>query len=287
MFDDDTLMYPDCAEHLMRVYEADTRRLAAGVTPELVLAPPDAPAAAASTNGEKKDSQARPAERGENLSPTYNRFSAFVRSLLKADERFVPYDADYPNFKIPMELAPLGVGRRHHMQGARMTFRREVIEKEKFDEILEGYAAGEDLDATYRASRHGPLITCFPAKVCHLKAPGGRFSQFAIAALLAMNMAVLHRIYSTDARRSRKHYRRLIRRECLIHLVKDLRNRRWSLPNARGSFFALRHLDDAFSRDEAELRRWYPQFQREVIARSSRNGAVDVRTNARQVNSFP
>src|SRR5947208_3560407 len=43
LIDDDSLMCPDCAEQVMRVYEADTRREVAGVMAEEAATPPHEP----------------------------------------------------------------------------------------------------------------------------------------------------------------------------------------------------------------------------------------------------
>jgi hypothetical protein len=42
LFDDDSLMYPDCAAEIMRVYDADTGRSVVGVNATNVAVPPDA-----------------------------------------------------------------------------------------------------------------------------------------------------------------------------------------------------------------------------------------------------
>ncbi len=45
-----------------------------------------------------------------------------------------------------------GVGKIEYMTGWFMSFRREVLAKERFDEALSGYGHKEDVDMTYRAS---------------------------------------------------------------------------------------------------------------------------------------
>jgi hypothetical protein len=42
LFDDDSLMYPDCAAEIMRVYDADSGRSVVGVNATNVAVPPDA-----------------------------------------------------------------------------------------------------------------------------------------------------------------------------------------------------------------------------------------------------
>jgi len=49
--------------------------------------------------------------------------------------------------------------------------------------------------------------------------------------------------------------------------MKDILDRRWSLPSTRGIIFALRHYEAILSKTPDELRVWYPQFQQALISR--------------------
>ena len=112
-------------------------------------------------------------------------------AFLRADDVFVPYDADFPQHPLPEALRGLAVGTRPLMVGWGMTFRRAICLREPFEEILSYYAAGEDSDMGYRASRHGLLLTALSANLCHLGASGGRLSPFVVAALGNLNPLVL------------------------------------------------------------------------------------------------
>jgi GT2 family glycosyltransferase len=259
LIDDDSLMYPDCAEHILRVYEADPDGAVAGVNALHVPAPPDLP----------DDPLARrPSEHGTTRQ--YGPLARLARRLLRADDVFVPYDADFPRHPVPAAVQKLPVGARPLMAGWGMTFRRAVCLREPFAEILGYYAAGEDSDMGYRASRHGLLLTALAARLCHLGAGGGRLAPFVVAALGNLNPLVLHRLYSTDLRRSRRRSRGLLWRRFWILLAKDLSRLRLSVPNARGIMFAWRWLGRVFAKTEAELRSWYPAFQKELIERHAR-----------------
>jgi GT2 family glycosyltransferase len=254
LIDDDSLMYPDCAEQILRVYEADPGGAVAGVNAMHVPAPPDLP----------DDALARhPSEHGTTRQ--YSALARLARRLLRADDVFVPYDADFPQHPIPAAVQQLPVGPRPLMAGWGMTFRRAVCLREPFEEILGYYAAGEDSDMGYRASRHGLLLTALEARLCHLGAGGGRLAPFVVAALGNLNPLVLHRLYSTDLRRSRRRARGLLWRRFWILLAKDLSRLRLSLPNARGIVFAWRWLGRIFAKTEAELRAWYPAFQKQLL----------------------
>jgi GT2 family glycosyltransferase len=261
LIDDDSLMYPDCAEQILRIYEADEQEAVAGVNAMHVPAPPDQPNDALARN---------PSEHG--TTKQYGAAARLVRRLLRADDLFVPYDADFPHHKIPEAVRLLPIGTRPLMVGWGMTFRRAISEKEPFDEIMTHYAAGEDSDMGYRASRHGLLLTALEARLCHLGAGGGRLHPFVVAALGNLNPLVLHRIYSTDLARSRRRSRGLLWRRFWILLAKDLSRLRLSIPNGRGILFAWRWLGRIFAKTEPELRTWYPEFQKQLIARYSSTG---------------
>ena len=168
--------------------------LVAGVSPVLVEAPPDEPAG-----------DGRPGERRRGVVParSYGALARVARGILRADDIFVPYDARYPERPIPEAVRALPTARIRVMHGARMTFRRASIAKERFAEILERYAAGEDSDASYRVSRHGVLVNAHRAKLCHLEASGGRLSRHTVCVLGAMNPIVLHRLHAPDQASSR------------------------------------------------------------------------------------
>ncbi len=257
LIDDDSLMYSDCAETILRIYEADDGHAVAGINAMHVPRPPDqvdeTPGSETSEHGTTK---------------RYGQLARLIRWLLKADDLFVPYDADFPSHPLPEAVQRLPIGTRPLMAGWGMTFRREVCLKEPFEEILSRYAAGEDSDMGYRASRHGLLLTALEARLCHVGATGGRLPPFVVAMLGNLNPLVLHRLYSTDLKRSRRRSRSLLARRFLILLSKDVARRQFSLPNARGILGAWRWLGYVFSRSEVELRAWYPVFQKQLIEQS-------------------
>jgi GT2 family glycosyltransferase len=253
LIDDDSLMYPECAAEILRVYEADARGQIVGVNAVHVSRAPDE-----SRNGGTPHSE-------YGTTKHYSKLARNVRRMLHADDIFVPYDENFPRHPLPTSLALLPTAPRLLMAGWGMTFRRQACLQEPFEEILGYYAYGEDSDAGYRISRHGALATAFKAKLCHIGAGGGRLDPYAVAALGALNPVVLHRIYSTDLDRSRRRLRRLMLRRTAIFILKDLSQGRFGFPNARGMIFALRRLKELFAKTPEELRSWYPQFQKDLV----------------------
>ena len=135
LFDDDSLMYPDCAAEIMRVYDIDSARSVVGVNATNVAAPPDA---------SPGDHASAPTE--FRTAKHYGPVAKWVRRILGADDIFIPYDPSFPAHPLPTAVAALAVDRWPMGVGWGMTFRREICLAEPFEEILINYAAGEDTD---------------------------------------------------------------------------------------------------------------------------------------------
>lgn len=146
-----------------------------------------------------------------------------------------------------------------------MTFRRNILEKELFNEVLTRYAAGEDQDLSYRISRHGALLNAINAKLCHLGISGGRLSPYVVTALAALNPAVLHQFYSTDIKRSNKKWNQILWRRLLILFLKELSQKKWNLLRTKGLIYAMLNLKLIYKKSQTELLVWYPEFQGQLI----------------------
>lgn len=256
--DDDSLLYPDCAEEVMRVYDADARGAVAGVSAQAVDRPPPEPG---DDRSDGAAADARPVYTATAGSPLRNR----VRRWLNADDRFVPYDRDPPAHELPREIWHLHVTRTRFFPGFAMTWRREIALREPFDERMRRYAAGEDSDMSYRASRHGTLVKALDARLHHLGSGGGRLPVYVTTALGVLNPLMLHRTYSSDLRHSRRAHHALLRRRLLIELLKDLRTGEVSLPRTRGIWFGLRRVDRILGLPRAELETLYEALQSQLL----------------------
>ena len=67
------------------------------------------------------------------------------------------------------------------LSGCSMSYRREVFEEISFDESMEGYSWGEDLDFGYRASRRWTLIVTPSAQLVHHLSPHSREDRHRLA----------------------------------------------------------------------------------------------------------
>src|SRR5262249_39508646 len=100
LFDDDSLMYPDCADEIMRVYDTDAGESVVGVNATNVAVPPDSsPGSEVSTPTEFRTAK------------NYGPVARWVRRWLRADDIFIPYDRSFPRHPLPTAVAALEIDR--------------------------------------------------------------------------------------------------------------------------------------------------------------------------------
>jgi hypothetical protein len=73
-------------------------------------------------------------------------------------------------------------------------------------------------------------------------------------------------LHSKDVARSRRLYRKFLRRRVISEGLSDLAKRNWRMTRMRGTWRALRMLPEMFGKSPDLMRRWYPTFQKELIA---------------------
>ena len=97
-------------------------------------------------------------------------------------------------------------------------------------------------------------------------------TRLTTTALWGLNQAVLHRFHSVDIDQFKKRFVKLLWQRLLTQMIKDILDRRWTLPSTRGIVFVLRHYQEILSKTPDELRAWYPQFQHTLISRDKQAG---------------
>ena len=247
LFDDDTLMFPEAAERILEVYARDVEEVVQAVTAAATSELPDDPPwqPAPEVEGPVPGSSAGAGDLAQGRAR--DRFARLVRGILRADDRFVPYDPDPPVHAVPQSMDGLGRRSWKLAAGYHLTARRTSVLREPFENRLTGYSPGEDSDMTYRLTRHGPILHRPDAMIHHAEAPGARFGMFRRVALGATNALLLHRVHSTDLAYSARESRALLRRRLLIEFAKDVRGFDWRHPRTRAIVFALRHVDEILS----------------------------------------
>jgi glycosyltransferase involved in cell wall biosynthesis len=257
LIDDDSLLYPGCAELVMRIYEADLEVKILGVAPMAAGAPP--PDAGDNVPGAITPS---------GKPGVVRRLKYYLEQQVEVDKLLLPYDASYPDRPVPESVKPLDVAPVHYFHGFRMTYRRSAIARERFDEFLQRYAAAEDLDASYRVSRHGALVNAMRAQLFHAQDPSARLTRYTRNVLGIMNLAVLYRLKGHDPRAMFRTFRRRLWRRMFFDLLRDLARKRFKLPYSRATWFSLGKLNEVLGMSEEALKQWYPKFQVEMIEKN-------------------
>lgn len=252
MIDDDSLLFPGAAEAVMQVYEADVRGEVAGVTMVEEDAPPNASAEEQRVAGDKP-------------KPT-GWLGHLERALSEQKLRFMPYDGRYHQRNLPETLRGLNVVPVALLGGFRMTFRREVIARVRFPEYLEGYAVGEDFDASYRASRLGALVLACSARVHHLVVPGGRPNRPMKTSFTCLNVIAMYALNAPNGAPVWFNCNKFLAQRLGIALATDVGRRRFDFPDTRGMLFAWRHMGEVLKRRGRDLEEWHLAFQRQHLS---------------------
>jgi GT2 family glycosyltransferase len=161
--DDDVILEPDCHEEVLKEYDR--------WGPEL---------------GGVRASPLHPARPGM-VSRFLRKFFGFGGWWPEASGRV------RGGFYVEGVSESVGVRRIEYMIGYFMSFRREVVEQERFDEKLSGYGYKEDVDYTYRVSRRWILLQTPRAKCNHLRVHTGRLSAHQLQRMELSNQFYLHR----------------------------------------------------------------------------------------------
>lgn len=263
LIDDDSLMYPDCAEEIMRIYASDTEHKIVAIISDLVQIPPD------------QETEVNQQERINSLTKLKVSLTQlhqfFSRYYSDKKLRLLYYYKDFPKPTLSDKFKNMAVTHYFPMHGARMTYRREIFNQLRFEELLERSGVGEDVDMSFRASRLGLQLCAKKAKICHLKAAEGRLSLFTAKALWGVKVTVLHRLHSDNLVRSKRRLSKLFIYELIVKAFSDLLSLRLSFPASRGIFLGYKYYKHILSMEEEKLRIWYPQFQQELIRRNNVN----------------
>ena len=161
--DDDSLLYPDAAERMLEIYEADRTGRVAAVCAAPAAAPPPGLAADLDRHAAESTGPVRRALLGlrqrvkEGLSEANPFLAVGTRLNARTD---LPEDLG--------DVVPVP-----YMTGFRMSFRREAIAA-GFDETLERYSWFEDIDASFAAMRHGRVVMARRAGIYHHRTAAAR-----------------------------------------------------------------------------------------------------------------
>ena len=99
-----------------------------------------------------------------------------------------------PGFWVEGVSEAAGVRKIEYMTGWFMSFKREIFDKERFDENLSGYGHKEDVDFTYRVSQLGYVMVQTPKARCeHFQTVTQRLPSHQLMRMNLGNQFYLHR----------------------------------------------------------------------------------------------
>lgn len=177
--DDDSLLYADAAEQMMRIYEADAeRRIAAVCATPVETAPPQTEGALESYEAETHGPVRLALRRGRQMVKETLAFAnpfLFVGNRLNAAHPIPGWFATQPATLVP------------YMTGFRMSFRREAIAGAGFDETLQKYGWFEDIDASFTAMRSGLVVVAAKARIYHHRTAASRDNGYRMGRWAILN----------------------------------------------------------------------------------------------------
>jgi GT2 family glycosyltransferase len=117
-----------------------------------------------------------------------------------------------PTHFLPEGLRDDGLEEVCWLSGGCMAWRREVLDRYQFNELLAGYAAAEDVEFGYRVSRQWCLALNKRARVYHLQHHVGRPDPTSLFYHLLLNLSFIGRTCMEQSDELRRHILRHHRR---------------------------------------------------------------------------
>lgn len=261
LIDDDSLMHPDCAEIIMRIYAADEKGEIVGI------AGSDGPSPLMIEDVARKEGAVKS---GRARSMQATRLKAFLWRevfLMGRAVNFVPYAGPVGSYvpdwaaRQDLDLVPA-----IQMPGCRMTVRRSAVLCEPFEPAFRSYSPGEDFDISYRLSRIGSVCVARSARIYHHEVAASRIRREQELVLSICNIAYLIRRHSPDLVRDRRRWNVLMTRRLLAELLKDGLSRRWRFPQLRAAWRAARLSRKILSlSDDRQLADRYIAMQEKIL----------------------
>lgn len=245
--DDDSFMYRDCAEKIMRVYESDDRQEIGGVSAALAASPEAAP---------PSDGSAAKAP------PSWTRA---LSALWDQEELFIPYDGGYHKRTLSVEQQRRGLIPVALFHGCRMTFRTAAVHAVGgSEELLVRTAFGEDCDLSYRVSRNHALVMEPKALLFHEQTPVARPKRMLNTTLILLNAVALYRLHAPAEIQRRSHVFGFLSKRLALETIRDGIRARLAAPCVRGALRALRFAPTVLALEPVSLRREYEKLQTQL-----------------------
>ena len=270
LLDDDSWMHPGCAAAALAIYAEDVERRISAVSAVDVSTPPSpeagGPEWTSAAGADAPERKNKDGKRSHALA-NRNRLTRFLYRevlLMSAGRLFVAYDGERPARQACTEDGHPVI---EHLSGHLMTVRREIAVKEPMDAHLLAYAAAEELDASYRWSRHGAIVMATGARIHHFEMAAGRVKRRQATTLSLLNTAYFVRRSSTRPLRHSAAWGVMLVRRIVAEALKDALTRRWDFPQFRGACAAVVRAPAVLLHDRATLGPWYETVQADVLKR--------------------
>jgi len=150
--DDDTVLFPDYVEQIMRVYQADSEELIGGVGGAIANYKP-----------------VRLEQGIRKLVDVFFLVSGFDEGKVLPSGFCTNYGSSWSPLANIREV--------DFLSGGVVSYRRNIFDEFMFDQRYEDYGLGEDKDFSYRVSRKFKLIYNPGAKVLHMESPDMRIDE--------------------------------------------------------------------------------------------------------------
>ncbi len=248
--DDDSLWFSDTAEQLLRVYDEDVDLRYGAVS--------------------AVDVYSAPGEVAVDVPPPRRRLTeraAIMAARNRVEAALVPQPFEvYGRDRTAQLVAHAETERLSHplvgtIGGYRMSFRTEVAQRLRFDEVLGsrvGYGTHEDKDMALRVLRDGSLIAVAEgARVFHNVHPGKRAGGFAYGFYHVLNYLYVCRKIFPDRSRADAVTRRYLRYKVALYSLR--RADAYDREVYRGAKAALSEYDALWSARPEELAFRYAQ----------------------------
>lgn len=265
ILDDDSFMFPDCAEEIIKIYQADiTQQVACiGISLSDTIPPLNNPNASAKIEkkqtGNRKDSFQK-----RILNTKIGRWINKKILLQSMDELFIKYEGARDLY-VPESLEDMQVYPTTFLPGCAITVRRSVTQAEQFDTVLRYYAAFEDLDATYRFGRHGLALIAQKSKLHHFEAASGRIKRKKVIVFQLLNMIIFIKRHCKNPDIYLPAYRKLLWRRLVGEFLKDTLSGRYDFPQLRGVLYCILIWKKVWNNSSHDMNEWYPKIQKDVL----------------------
>jgi GT2 family glycosyltransferase len=254
--DDDIYLYPDAAEKIMQIYEADPEERVVMVAGHFTEGAydPDAGTDAAETS---VSTPAGPVS-------IKGKMRQWLESQLTLDGHFVPYGSVVDRGPLPKPVQDIGASAGGLINGGRTTFRRAVGSQVGWSELLRYYATHEDSDLSYRMSRHGRLAHAQKAGFFHADGNESNVGRFRINTIRVRNLMALHAIHSDNRLRSAWRLSASFLKFAALYLLIDPAQGRFSFPTARAYAYGLLQVPIFLFWPFADFEAWYTGLQEKM-----------------------